>query len=88
MARPCTVCLLWVRPGSPAPEGYSPTGAVSRWQDTGAVRAELWQKADPFDDVGASGEQAALGEPVAVPDADRFLAASGRDITTAQERNT
>lgn len=41
--RPCTV-LLWVRPGQAAPDGYQPTGVVSRWQDTGQIRAELWER--------------------------------------------
>ena len=31
------------RPGVTAPAGYSFTGVVSRWPDTGRVRAELWE---------------------------------------------
>lgn len=42
MPRPC-VLLLWVLPGRTAPPGYTFTGVVSRWPDTGAVRAELWE---------------------------------------------
>ena len=34
---------LWLRPGVTAPAGYSFTGVVSRWPDTGRVRAELWE---------------------------------------------
>ena len=35
--------LLWLRPGAAAPAGYRFSGVVSRWPDTGKVRAELWE---------------------------------------------
>ena len=34
---------LWLRPGAAAPAGYHRSGVVSRWPDTGRVRAELWE---------------------------------------------
>lgn len=37
---------VWVRPGDKPPAGFTFTGTVSRWQDTGAVRAELWEKSE------------------------------------------
>ncbi len=38
-----TTLYLWLLPGRPAPVGYRFSGVVSRWQDTGRVRAELWE---------------------------------------------
>ncbi len=37
-----TTIYLWICPGAAAPDGYRRTGVVSRWQDTGVVRSELW----------------------------------------------
>ena len=37
---------LWLRPGAAPPAGYTFAGVVSRWPDTGKVRAELWERAE------------------------------------------
>ena len=37
--------LRWLPPDVPAPAGYVDTGVVSRWQDTGRIRARLWEAA-------------------------------------------
>ena len=40
------ILYLWLRPGVVAPPGYSFSGVVSVWPDTGRVRAELWERAE------------------------------------------
>lgn len=34
----------WYRPGAPREAGWTFTGIVSTWPDTGKVRAELWER--------------------------------------------
>lgn len=34
---------LWLRPGAVPPPGYHATDVVSRWPDTGRVRAVLYE---------------------------------------------
>ncbi len=85
--RPCTVCLVCVRPGSTGPAGYLPTGVVSRWQDTGRVRAELWERHESAH-VGAGGDPGTEAGPDIVLPPDGACAATVREIATAQERNT
>jgi len=41
-----TTIYIWVRPGDKPPAGFTFDGYVSRWQDTGAIRAELWKRAE------------------------------------------
>ena len=41
-----TTLYLWVRMGARPPEGYVFSGVVSCWPDTGAVRAELWERSE------------------------------------------
>lgn len=36
----------WVPTGKRPPVGYVYSGVVSRWPDTGAVRAELWERSE------------------------------------------
>ena len=36
----------WFRPGEPREAGWTFTGCVSVWPDTGEVRAELWERAE------------------------------------------
>lgn len=78
---------LWLLSGHIAPAGYLPAGVVSRWQDTGAIRAELWMMADPFDDVRPGAAQPPRDEPTGAPNAERLLAASGRKFSAIKERN-
>lgn len=42
-----TTLYLWVFPGRLPPDGFTFTGAVSVWPDTGAVRARLYARAEP-----------------------------------------
>ena len=37
---------VWVRIGDRPPVGFVYSGVVSRWPDTGRVRAELWERAE------------------------------------------
>jgi len=41
-----TTIYVWVRMGDRPPEGFVFSGVVSVWQDTGKVRAELWEKSE------------------------------------------
>lgn len=40
------VMYRWFRPGDSRPVGWTFTGCVSVWPDTGRVRAELWERAE------------------------------------------